>query len=204
MALIVVGCIDVSGMVGTAEKLAIMKALIPWCLKVIAKIILSRMPFGYGFWQSLGLFRHGYMDEASYVLKVFNEYVVSAGLGDKLQGKVILELGPGDSIATAIVAACYGASTILIDAGSFAKDDIASYRKLVLDLEEAGLKPPDISMAVTQADILAACDFVYLTNGLKSFTSIEAGTVDLVFSQAVLEHVRKHEFLDTMRGACEC
>jgi SAM-dependent methyltransferase len=34
---------------------------------------------------------------------------------------------------------------------------------------------------------------------MGSLSSIETGTVDLIFSQAVLEHVRKHEFLDTMR-----
>ena len=53
-----------------------MKALIPWWFKVFAKIILSRVPIGYGFWQSLGLFRHGDMDQASYALNVFNEHVV--------------------------------------------------------------------------------------------------------------------------------
>ena len=62
-----------------------MKTLIPWWLKIFAKMILSRVPIGYAFWQNLGLFRHGYMDEASYVLNVFNEHVFRAGLDGKLQ-----------------------------------------------------------------------------------------------------------------------
>ena len=178
-----------------------MKALIPWRFKILAKIVLSRVPIGYDFWQNIGLFRHGYMDEASYVLNVFNEHISRAGLDEKLWGKTILEIGPGDSIATAIVAACYGARAILIDAGPFAKTDLASYRKLVEFLEQNGLNPPDISAAVTQGEILAVCNAQYLTQGLESFSSIGADTVDFIFSQAVLEHVRKNEFFDTM---CEC
>lgn len=176
-----------------------MKALIPWWLKIIAKMFLSRVPIGYSFWQNLGLFRHGYMDDASYVLNVFKEHVSRAGLDGELQGKTILEIGPGDSVATAIVAACYGAKTILIDAGPFAKTDMNAYQKLTETLQHAGLTPPNISAAETLDDVLAICDARYLTQGLKSFSSIETGTVDFIFSQAVLEHVRKHEFLETMR-----
>ena len=199
MALLSLGCADVSVMVGNAKKLDVMKALIPWWFKIIAKIILSRMPIGYGFWQKIGLFRHGYMDDMSYVLNVFNEHVSRAGLTGRLKGKTILELGPGDSIATALVAACYGARAILVDAGAFAMTDMAGYRKLVDLLDRSGLKPPDISAATTLEEMLVICDARYLTQGLESFSSIETGTVDLIFSQAVLEHVRKDEFLDTMR-----
>ena len=108
-------------------------------------------------------------------------------------------MGPGDSIATAIVAACHGARAILIDAGSFATSDIEGYRKFVNDLDRKGLNPPDISKAGTLDEIVVACNAQYLTQGLHSFGSIETGTVDLIFSQAVLEHVRKNEFLVTMR-----
>ena len=176
-----------------------MKALIPWWLKIPAKAILSRMPIGYGFWQCLGLFRHGYMDQASYVFNVFNEHVSRAGLQGKLQGKTILEMGPGDSVATALVAACYGAKTILIDAGPFAMTDLAAYRKLSEDLGRTGVNTPDISKAETLDEVLAACDSTYLTQGLADFSSIKVGTVDLIYTQAVLEHVRKREFSDTMR-----
>jgi len=176
-----------------------MKKLIPWWIKIIIKIVLSRLPIGYELWQRLGLFRHGYMDQASYVLNVFNKHVAKAGLEGKLRGKTILELGPGDSIATALVAASHGANTILIDAGSFASSNVEGYRKLVEKLKEKGLNPPDISAAETIEEIVAVCGARYLTQGLASFESIETGTVDLLFSQAVLEHIRKHEFLKTMQ-----
>jgi SAM-dependent methyltransferase len=176
-----------------------MKTLIPWWFKILAKIILSRLPFGYKVWQRIGIFRHGYMEQGSYALHVFNEHVSRAGKQVMLQGKTILELGPGDSIATALVAASYGAKAILVDAGPFAMTDIEGYHKLAQDLEHAGVSPPDISTAETLDEILDACNAVYLTEGLHSFSSIEAGTIDLIYSQAVLEHVRKHEFQDTMR-----
>lgn len=178
-----------------------MKQIFPWWLKVIAKIILSRAPVGYSFWQRLGLFRHGYMDKPSYVCNVFNEHVSRAGLDEKLYDKTILEVGPGDSISTAIIGACYGAKTILVDAGFFSKSDMAGYRNLAEALRHAGLNPPEISTAKTLYEILAACDARYLTRGLKSFSSIETGTVDFIFSQAVLEHIKKNEFIDTL-GEC--
>ncbi len=173
--------------------------MLPWWVKIGAKIALSRLPFGYGVWQQIGLFRHGSMDKASYVRGVFNRHIERAGLDGLLAGKTILELGPGDSVATAMLAACYGARCILLDAGSFANKDVTIYRKLADELTKAGLSPPEISGATTLQDVLVACGAIYLTDGLASFSLIETSSVDLIFSQAVLEHVRKNEFFGTMK-----
>ncbi len=173
--------------------------VLPWWVKIGAKIVLSRLPFGYGIWQKLGLFRHGSMDKGGYARGVFNQHIARAGLDGSLAGKTILELGPGDGVATALLAACHGARCILLDAGTFASKDLTVYQKLANDLSTAGFSPPDLSCAATLQDVLAACGAVYLTEGLTSFSHIETGSVDLIFSQAVLEHVRKHEFAETMR-----
>jgi len=173
--------------------------ILPWWVKIGAKIVLSRLPFGYGIWQKLGFFRHGSMDKASYVRDVFNQHIVRAGLDGSLAGKTILELGPGDSVATALLAACHGARCILLDSGTFASKDVMVYQKLAKDLSKAGFFPPELSSAASLQDVLAACGAVYLTEGLTSFSHIETSSVDLIFSQAVLEHVRKHEFVETMR-----
>ena len=175
-----------------------MKRLVPWWVKIMAKIIFSRLPLEYKFWQYLGLFRHGYMDQTSYVLNVFNEHVSKVGLKGKLYGKVILEIGPGDSVGTALIATCYGAKCILIDAGSFATRNVELYKKFAKELENKGLNPPDISDLETLEEILELCNAQYLTQGLDSFKVVETDTVDLIFSQAVLEHVRKREFFQTM------
>ncbi|MBS0425524.1 MAG: class I SAM-dependent methyltransferase [Proteobacteria bacterium] len=179
------------------------KSSLPWWFKVGAKLILSRMPMTYGFWQGVGLFRHGYMDTASYALGVFDEHIKRAGL-DKvgLDGKILLEIGPGDSIATAIIAYAYGAKAILVDFDSYAKNSIETYRTLCALLYSRGLRIPDLSRPLTIDEILIACDGSYITDGgIASWHKIATESVDFVFSQAVLEHVRKHEFLQTQKEA---
>lgn len=175
------------------------KQNLPWWAKIAAKLVLSRMPAAYGLWQRLGLFRHGYMDTEQYALDVFGSHVERAGLAGRLAGKTVLELGPGDSVATALIAAAHGARALLVDAGAFARLDVAVYRQLADALCAAGLTPPRLDEVTALDELLEACGATYLTQGLASLRAIDAASVDLVFSQAVLEHVRKHEFLDTQR-----
>lgn len=176
-----------------------LKQRIPWWGKIGAKLVLSRLPARYALWQRLSLFRHGSMDEAGYALAVFDGHVARSGLSGRVAGKTILELGPGDSVATAIIARAYGARAILVDVGPFAKPQPGSYRALVETLRDRGLDPPETRDLETLDDVLAACDGRYLTNGLESLRKLASGSVDLVYSQAVLEHVRKREFLDVQR-----
>lgn len=176
-----------------------LKAGMPWWAKIGAKIVLSRLPLRYGFWQGLGLFRHGRMDSWSYALGVFDAHLNRAGLVDDLSGRVVLEIGPGDSVATAIIARAHGARAILVDAGCFAKADLDGYRALCDLLAQHGYTPPDLGNARDLDDVLVACEARYLTEGLTSLRAIDSGSIDLIFSQAVLEHIRRHEFADTMR-----
>lgn len=171
---------------------------IPWWSKIFAKIVLSRLPYGYSSWQRLGLFRHGHMDTSQYAISVFNSHVERAGLTGKLSGKTILELGPGDSIATAIIATAQDARVILVDAGAFARTDIGPYLELQRAISDKGYLPPDLTECRSIQDILSICRASYLKEGLKSLNQIENDTVDFIFSQAVLEHIRRGEFLETM------
>ena len=96
---------------------------IPWWLKIVIKIIFSRLPIRYSFWQSIGLFRHGKMDNTDYSIRVFKEHLKKSNI-KSIKNKVILEIGPGDSIATAVISYAYGASSFLVDNGYFAKSNI--------------------------------------------------------------------------------
>jgi len=155
---------------------------------------------GYAFWQKIGLFRHGKMDEASYVQNNFVEYCSFANLNPMdLKGKTILELGPGDSIATALIASSYGAKTILLDAGSYAINDISVYKSLANELIVRGVNLPNIDQVQTMNELLNKCNAKYLTNGLKDFFEIKDDSIDLIVSQAVLEHIRKNEFKNLFR-----
>jgi SAM-dependent methyltransferase len=172
--------------------------LIPWWAKIAIKIVLSRLPFGYSYWQKLGLFRHGKMDQLTYVQSVFDQHVKQAGLTNQLKGKTVLELGPGDSAATAVIAACHGAHAVLIDSGDYASREVRLYLSFADRLKDQGFDVPDLSEAESREDVLSICGAKYLPNGLFSLQTIADDSVDLIFSQAVLEHVRRDEFLQTM------
>ena len=174
------------------------KKYLPWWTKVALKLVLSRIPVAYSVWQRMGLFRHGNMDSARYALDVFHTHIKKAGLDGNLRGKCILEMGPGDSIATAIIAHAYGACAILMDAGPFAKGDARSYTPL-FDLLGATSPSLDLSNVIDMPSLLAICGGEYHTRGLESWRRLPSESVDFVFSQAVLEHIRHKEFVDTMR-----
>jgi hypothetical protein len=143
------------------------------------------------------------MDTAEYALGIFDAHLRRAGRGySELKGQTILEIGPGDSIATAIIAFAHGAKAILVDSGPYASSVTGPYTSLCTALSVQGLRVPNLSGAQTINDVLDACDGLYLTGGLASWRRIEKSSVDLVFSQAVLEHIRRHEFLATQEECC--
>lgn len=172
---------------------------LPWWSRIAAKIVLSRLPARYGIWQRVGLFRHGEMDRAGYAVGVFDRHVDGAGLRGHLKGKTILELGPGDSIATAIIAAAHGARAVLVDTGRYARGSVDVNIELARNLRVQGLSPPDLDGCRTLQEVLAATGAHYYTDGLDSLKALSGGSVDFVYSHAVLEHVRKAEFLATQR-----
>ena len=75
-----------------------------WALKIAAKLLVARLPVPYAFWKSVGVFRHGRMDAADYPLKIFKLHLQRAYPQGLPPRSAILELGPGDSIASAVIA----------------------------------------------------------------------------------------------------
>jgi len=176
-----------------------MKRFFPWWAKIAIKIMLSRIPLRYSFFARIGLFRHGQMDNSGYALKVFQGHYQRAEFPNKSSGFVALELGPGDSFVSAIVANVYGASKCyMVDAGNFAVDDINVYRRLMESLKSSGVDVGNVVDCTSIEELLEQIGGVYLTNGLQSLRSIPDDSVDFIWSQAVLEHIRLEEFDDTM------
>lgn len=171
---------------------------IPWWGKILAKICLSRLPISYDFWRKLGVFRHGEMDQFEYSIRIFENHCLAADILSNMQGKHILELGPGDSINSAILASSKGARVTLIDSGSFANKDVAAYKKFASYLTKKGLSAPDLTAAKNIEDVLEICGALYFTDGRESFCKIRDNSVHLIFSQAVLEHINKYEFQSMM------
>ncbi len=199
---------------------------VPWFLKIPAKILLSRVPLPYSAWRRLAIFRHGEMEDVTYALTLFGRHfgALAASLSPGfLEGRTVLEVGPGDTLGSALIARAFGAAqTILVDTGRFARVDVAPYRAIAAALSDAagpsrraarrrpesgarlagspdraadfsGARAPDLSAVHTPEDLLAACRARYLTSGLASLRELPSASVDFVFSNAVLEHVRKRE-----------
>lgn len=167
-----------------------------WRLRIAAKMLLARIPVGYGFWRGLNLFRHGRMDNADYAMKVFqrhwSRYLQSGGHAG---GSRVLELGPGDSLHTAIIAHAHGAAqVVLVDAVKAASREMPSYRALIEDLAARGLPVDDLRACDDVAALLGCCNASYLSGGLDSLRTVPSESIDFVFSHAVLEHVRRAEF----------
>lgn len=169
---------------------------VPWWGKIAAKIVLTRLQIPYIFWSKVGLFQHGEMDEPSYAYRIFKQHFDNVKLPE---GFVSLELGPGDSLFSALISRAFGGSaSYLVDAGDFARKDVEPYRAIANFLTQKELPIPNIQELKSLEKILNCCSANYLTSGLTSLRTIPAQSVDYIWSNAVLEHIRKKEFLDTM------
>jgi SAM-dependent methyltransferase len=172
---------------------------IPWWLKIPAKVVLSRTPVPPGLWKRLHLFEHGHMENPKYALDVFMSHFEAASFSKKEEPFCCLELGSGDSLASGLVASAHGASkTYLIDVDRFATEDLATYQSICRCLAQHGKPLPEFS-GNTLEEICEQFHIEYLTNGLESLKQIDSDSVDFIWSHAVLEHVRRHEFRDVQR-----
>jgi hypothetical protein len=174
------------------------KQFVPWWGKILAKLVLSRLPINYHFWKKLALFEHGYMERPSYAYEVFKQHF------DRVEGLkegfVSLELGPGDSLVSAMLSQAFGCSaSYLVDVGAFANRDLQLYRNMSRFLADKELPTLEADSFNSIEEMLVACRADYKTSGLLSLREIPDQSVDFIWSSAVLEHIRRAEFFDTMR-----
>jgi SAM-dependent methyltransferase len=173
---------------------------VPWQLKIAAKIVLAQLPFSYHFWEKIGLFKQGGMERPEYALGVFRRHFDTAGLAGKVDGFIGLELGPGDSLSSALIAKTFGASkTFLVDVEPCATTDLKVYHEMEVCLRQLGLHPPNLDHCKTMDDVAKACGAEYMTRGLDSLRKIPTASVDFVWSHAVLPYIRRDQFVPTLR-----
>jgi SAM-dependent methyltransferase len=170
---------------------------VPWWAKLGLKLLLSRLPLSYCFWQRAGLFRHGNMDDPGRAIRTFEKYYHLALAHGELPVEFSsLELGPGDSILSGIVARAYGAgSAWLVDAGSFADTNVDACRVVARELRTQEKVLPSIEHASDIGEVLHLLNVSYLTDGAQSLAKISDASIDFFWSQVVLEHVPREGFL---------
>jgi SAM-dependent methyltransferase len=173
---------------------------VPWWGKIAAKVILARLPVDYSAWKRLHMFQLGAMEKPAYAYGVFKSHFDQVRSRRTLDSFVGLELGPGDSLLSAMVAHAYGASAYyLVDVEAFAQADLKRYRAMAEFLTERGLPTFDAEDLTSVEAVLTACRATYGTSGLHTVRTIPDKSVDFAWSHSVLQHIKRAEFLETMR-----
>jgi SAM-dependent methyltransferase len=180
-----------------------LKSALPWWAKIAAKLVLARLPLGGRAWQSLGLFSPGEMDDPDYALAVFDRHYRAAGA--PAPGFSFVELGPGDSLASAVIGRAYGAARgWLIDSGAYATGNMDFYLALAgrlaakLETSDAAAARDAVRGAAGRDEMLGALGMRYLQTGLAGLGEVPPESCQMVFSQAVLEHVPRADFVATL------
>jgi len=183
------------------------KKFFPWWVRIITKILLAKLPISYSFWKKIRLFEHGDMNQPNRAFDIFFEHAKTADILDlsandfpkfkilkNNQDFTVLEIGPGDSLFTGVIAYSFGATkSWLVDTGPFASNEMRIYRQLIEFLETKGYRAPKHSISQLK-EVLSHCGCEYLTNGVDSLATIPSSSVDFCFSNAVLEHIPRKDF----------
>jgi hypothetical protein len=136
------------------------------------------------------------MERPGYAIDVFRRHFQNAVFARKNQPFVAMEVGPGQSVSSVMIARAHGASAAYaVDITPFAVNHIDHYRLLERNLRAIGLHPPSLALCFDLNGVLKTCNGRYLCNGLESLKSIPTGSVDFVFSHTVLQHVRRKDFV---------
>jgi len=176
------------------------RALVPWWTKIVLKIILSRLNISYKVWQKFNLFRHGLMDEPDYAFKTFIKHYSAAEFEKRDDGFVMLELGPGDSIASGIIARYFGAkNSYLVDKSNDAIVSSKSYIPLFDHLNDQFSIIDTCSGELSIDELIEKWEINYMTDGLDSLMQLSDASINYLWSQSVLEHIRKSEFSDYIK-----
>lgn len=170
-------------------------APVPWWLKLGAKLGLAAIGLHGARARAFGIGRHSY--DAADPGKLVNSPRVWMDRAEAMAGRrprTVLELGPGGMVVRAPVMAALGAERIwYADAADSAPAAAGPYLAAAALARQAGLLPPDLEGCPDRGAVLARCGATLLIGGPAALAAIPDGSIDLVVSEAVLEHVRRED-----------
>jgi Methyltransferase domain len=82
--------------------------------------------------------------------------------------------------------------------GHFASTDLSRYREMESYLRRCGRQPPNLENCASFEELKTRSSAQYVRKGLASLRSVPSDSVDFIWSHAVLEHVRREEFMPTL------
>ncbi len=166
-----------------------------WLLKIILKIIFSRLNIKYFYWKKIRIFRHGQMENFGYSRKIFEGHFRDMNKVNKIDNPIIMEIGPGDSLFSMIYSRKYSNEKFyFLDVNDFASKDLNLYLKLQKKLDNENYFPKKIKSQIQSFDdLLKNYNAKYLIKGLQSLRKIDDNSIDYIFSHSVIEHIRKYE-----------
>ena len=110
-----------------------------WILKIIIKIIISRLKIPYEISKKFNIFRHGNMENFEYSRKIFEGHFGDMSRIKKINNPVIMEIGPGDSLFSMVYSRKYSNDKFyLLDVKDFATKNLEKYYQLHKKLEKEG------------------------------------------------------------------
>ena len=166
-----------------------------WAIKIILKIIFSRLKIPYKIWKNLNIFKHGQMESFEYSRKIFEGHFNDMNKVIKIKNPIIMEIGPGDSLFSMVYSRKYSSEKFFfIDVDNFASNNIKLYYQLQKKLEKDNFFSIILKKAFKDFDdVLQFYNARYLISGLESFRKIDDSSIDYIFSHSVMEHVRKNQ-----------
>lgn len=166
---------------------------VPWWAKLGAKVALGALRVPPPLLRRLGVNRHSFEAESrGKLLDAPRAAIAAFAARHGRPPRAWLEIGPGRMVARAPLLAALGVGSITyLDVEDDGPRALGPYQRAAEVARSEGLAPPDLAGAATPAEALARCGARLLIGGPERLRDIPDGGVELVFSEAVLEHVRR-------------
>ena len=170
-------------------------APLPWWLKLGTKLFLAGIGLHGARARALGIAEPSFTTlEPGRLLDAPELWMRRARAVLGRTPRSLLELGPGRMVLRAPVLAGLGFGRIwYTDPVDSAPTGPAPYAEAAAMARARGVPVPDLSGANDRGAVLARCGATLLIGGPEALRAIPDGSVDLVVSEVVLEHVRRED-----------